>query len=70
MTHGAEGLLVPPGDKEMLAQALISLMTEESLRQQMGARGKVKAQEYSWERVAQRVSDYYTRVLNGSLRKG
>jgi len=43
MTHGAEGLLVPPKDKERLAQALISLMNDESLRQQMGARGKLKA---------------------------
>ncbi len=64
MTDGAEGLLVPPGDKRKLAQALISLMTDESLRQQMGARGIITAQEYSWERVAQRVSNYYTSVLN------
>jgi len=63
VTHGVEGLLVPPKDKEKLAQALISLLTDESLRQQMGARGRLKAQEYSWERVAQRVYDYYVRLL-------
>jgi len=64
ITHGAEGLLVPPKDTKMLAQALISLMTDESYRQQMGARGRLKAGEYSWEHIAQRVLSYYTRVLS------
>jgi len=64
ITHGAEGLLVPPKDKEGLAQALITLMTDESLRQQMGARGRLKALGYSWEHIAQRVLNYYAIVLN------
>ena len=64
VTHGVEGLLVPPKDEEMLAQALISVMGDQSLRQQMGAKGKLKAQEYGWERIAQRVLDYYVRVLS------
>ncbi len=64
VTHGGEGLLVPRKNEEMLAQALISLMSDEPLRQQMGARGKLKAQEYGWEHIAQRVLDYYVRVLS------
>ena len=64
VTHGVEGLLVPPKDAEKLAQALLSLMRDESLRQQMGARGILKAREYSWEHIAQRVFDYYIRVLS------
>ncbi len=63
VTHGVDGLLVPPEDKEMLAQALISLLTDQSLRQEMGAKGRVKALEYSWEHVAQNVFNYYVRVL-------
>jgi len=64
MTHGAEGLLVPPRDDKGLAQSLISLMADESLRQQMGARGRLKAMEYSWEHIAQRVLNYYVRILS------
>jgi len=64
VTHGVEGLLVPPRDKEMLAQALITLMASESLRQEMGARGRVKAADYSWEHIARRVFNYYVRVLS------
>lgn len=64
LTHNVDGLLVPPADKEVLAQALISLLTDESLRREMGARGRVKALEYSWERIAQTVFNYYMRVLS------
>ncbi len=63
VTHGVDGLLVPPKDKETLAQALISVLTDQSLRQEMGAKGRVKALEYSWEHIAQNVLNYYVRVL-------
>ncbi len=64
LTHGVEGLLVPPRNEEMLARALVSLLTNESLRQEMGARARLKAMEYSWEHIAQRVLNYYARILS------
>jgi len=64
LTHNVEGLLVPPGDKEMLARALISLLADGSLCREMGAKGRAKALGYSWERVAQSVLNYYIRVLS------
>ena len=64
IAHGTEGLLVPPEDGKALAQALTSLMTDRALRQRMGDKGKLKAMGYSWEHIAQRVLDYYIRVLN------
>lgn len=69
VTHGEEGLLVPPKDSRRLAQALVSVMSDETLQQQMGTRGRLTAGEYSWEHVAQRVFDYYIRVLDESPRK-
>ncbi len=69
VTHGVEGLLVPPKDEKALAQALISLMADESLRQQIGARGRLTAERYNWKHIAQRVLDYYVRVLSEPLRK-
>jgi len=56
--------LVPPKDDGKLAQALISLMSDESLRQEMGTNGIRKAAEYDWKKVARRVLDYYVEVLN------
>ncbi len=64
MTHGAEGLLVPPKDEKALAQALLSLMESKSLRQQMGVRGRLTVADYDWKRVVQKVLDYYVKVLN------
>jgi phosphatidylinositol alpha-mannosyltransferase len=64
MTHGVEGLLVPPKDEKALAQALISLMANESLRQQMGARGRLTAGGYDWKHIVQRIFDYYVKVLS------
>jgi phosphatidylinositol alpha-mannosyltransferase len=63
VSHGVDGLLVPPADKDKLAKALVSLLGDESLRQEMGAKGRAKALEHSWERISQRVFDYYVRVL-------
>jgi len=64
VADGIEGLLVPPKDEGMLAQALIALLTDEAFRQQMGTRGRLKALDYSWEHIAQRVLSYYVRVLS------
>jgi len=69
VTHGEDGWLVPPKDSRSLAQALTSVMGDEALRQQMGAKGRRKAEEYSWEHVAQRVFDCYERVISESLWK-
>jgi len=45
-------------------------MANEPLRQQMGARERLTAKKYDWKHVAQRVFDYYVKVLNESPRKG
>jgi len=63
VSHGVDGLLVPPADKDQLAQALIALLNDKALRQEMGARGRIKALEHSWERIARMVFAYYVRIL-------
>ena len=64
VTHGEEAWLVPPKDSRELAKALISVIRDEKLCREMAEKGRLKAQEYSWERVSKRVCDYYTKVLN------
>ncbi|HLF77857.1 MAG TPA: glycosyltransferase family 4 protein [Dehalococcoidia bacterium] len=62
VTHGVEGLLVPPKDNDSLAVALLQLVDDARLRESMGAAGRELAQQFSWERVAQRVLSYYERL--------
>lgn len=69
LTHGAEGLAVPPRNAKKLAEALITLMTDEPLRRQMADRGRPKALEYAWARIARRVLDFYTETLNKTTPK-
>lgn len=66
LSHGVEGLMVPPRDEQALASALIKLLGDETLRREMGARGRLKAEECSWPNVAGRINEYYTSLLNAS----
>ena len=66
VSDGEDGVLVPPKDSKSLARALVSVLRDKALQQRMGEKGKLKAAEYSWERVAQRVVDYYAKMLNES----
>jgi phosphatidylinositol alpha-mannosyltransferase len=64
LTHAAEGLLVPPRNAGKLAEALVTLMNDKLLREQMGSRGRPKALEYDWAHLARRVLDFYIETLN------
>ena len=63
ITNGEEGYLVPPDDDNELARVLMALITDKSLRQQMGARGLITAQEHDWKEIARRVVDYYIKIF-------
>ena len=59
ITHGREGLLVPPKNEDALADALATLLKDATLRQRLATAGTMNVQEYRWERVARRVMDCY-----------
>ena len=63
MTHGREGLLVPPKKDDALADAISVLLKDPGLRASLGANGRRKADEYRWESVAGQVLDYYGEFL-------
>src|SRR6185369_3646622 len=56
---GRQGLLVRPRDPEALAAALRRLIADPDLRARMGAEGLVRADEYSWPKIAHRVLTVY-----------
>ncbi len=66
ISHGIDGILVPPKQEVSLARALADLMRDSALRQQLGEKGRVRSADFSWEQVSNRVMEYYTRVLLSS----
>lgn len=64
MSHGAEGLMVPPKDVQAIANALLKLLNDEPGRREMGLRGHQKSENYSWPNVAKTVNEYYLNIYN------
>lgn len=52
--HGQAGLLVPPGEPEALAQALVELLRSPERRAACGAFGRRYVDQFDWLRVAER----------------
>ena len=63
MTSGEEGLLTPPKDVSGLSQSLMSLLTDHTLRLEMGGKGRITAAKYSWLRVSRQISDFYQETI-------
>src|SRR5581483_8995273 len=54
------GTLVPPGDPEALAGALVALLEDEPRRQLLGATARKRALErYAWATLARRLLEIY-----------
>jgi phosphatidylinositol alpha-mannosyltransferase len=63
LEDGKEGFLAERKSEKALAAALIRLLREPETRREMGAHGRVKAQNYSWKQVALQVLGYYEELL-------
>ena len=63
LEHRRQGLLVPAQSADALAVAVLQLLDDPNLRDAMAESGRSKAQDYAWERVAERVFQYYTSVI-------
>ena len=60
---GVNGLLVPAGEPEPLAEALVSLLGDPERAEQMGRRGHAEVlAEHAWDRVADRMAPYLERA--------
>jgi len=63
VVDGETGLLVPPRDHEAMADAIVQLLKDETLRHQMGDAGRARARAlFSAERMVQNTLQVYQRV--------
>jgi phosphatidylinositol alpha-mannosyltransferase len=63
VTHGVEGLLALPKDADALALSLVHILADSEGRAAMARRARARAEEFGWDRIAQRVLSYYERLL-------
>jgi phosphatidylinositol alpha-mannosyltransferase len=57
--RNVQGILVEPRNPRALAAALYALARDPDLRDEMGEAGRARAPEFSWDRVTERIVDYY-----------
>jgi glycosyltransferase involved in cell wall biosynthesis len=71
ITDGVNGLLVPPGDVQLLADALERLIQDELLRQELSKQGrKIVAEKFSLERHLVSLEDHYRAVVGSQPQGG
>jgi phosphatidyl-myo-inositol alpha-mannosyltransferase len=57
--HGVDGLLVPPGDAQALAEALRELYFEPECRAEMAQAAAKNVEKFAWPRIADQVLEAY-----------
>jgi len=65
---GVEGLLVPPGSPAAAARALRRVLVDRDLAGRLAEAGRARAEEFSWERVTDRLESIYRDVARGVAR--
>ena len=71
VVQGETGLLVPPRDVESLAATVVSLLEDTVRREEMGLRGKARAQErFSLDASVAKMEELYGEVLGTQKGKG
>jgi phosphatidyl-myo-inositol alpha-mannosyltransferase len=64
VSDGVDGLLVPPGDPQRLAEELQRVHYEPERLREMGVAARRSAQRYAWPRVADQVTEVYERAIS------
>lgn len=65
--HEKTGLLIPPKDADQLASAIIRLLNEKEMRDEMKKNIERKCRDLSWDKIGVRTLELYNKVLNTSL---
>jgi phosphatidylinositol alpha-mannosyltransferase len=61
LTEGS-GLLIPPDDAPVLAEAVVSLLADEPRRLALAAGAQRRARDFSWDEIGRRLLDVYERI--------
>lgn len=67
ITDQIDGLLVPSGDAEALAEAIARLQSDTALRAELGLRARERARQFSLDSTAGRLDELYRNLLTGGV---
>ena len=65
ISHGVDGLLTRPRDPDAIAEAIVTLGSNGSYREELGSRGRKKALRYDWPIIVKRLEEIFLRTLKG-----
>jgi glycosyltransferase involved in cell wall biosynthesis len=68
ITSGTDGVLVPAGDANAVAESVLAIMRDPVRADAMSAAAAVTARRYSWERVARELTAFYESRLSAMRR--
>jgi glycosyltransferase involved in cell wall biosynthesis len=63
ISHGANGLLVPPGEPAALAGAVLKLLTDQELARKLATAGREGVQEYSDRTMVAQIAGLYQDLM-------
>lgn len=66
ITGGEHGFVVAPDDHEQLAACIIKLLRDHSLLEDIGARNRAYAREFTWEKAADQEEATLLRIVSGA----
>jgi len=67
---GEAALLVDPASEEDIAQAMLRLVSDAGLRDELRARGLIRASGFSWQKAAEQTTIVYETVLSHRTPRG
>jgi glycosyltransferase involved in cell wall biosynthesis len=67
--HGVDGLLVPVGDGQALAAAMLDLITDDSARRHMGEAARVSARRFDPAPIARTYEELFTTLATARRRR-
>ena len=66
INDGVTGLLVPPGDEQALAGALVRILTDDQLRSELSANGPERAEDFAVDHIVAQYESVFERLASGA----
>lgn len=63
LKDGECGFIVESGNAEVLAEAILRLLSDDNLRLKLGKRARKKAEEFRWDKITKEIVEMYYKAL-------